>query len=639
MAASLNRIARLTLFSGPQCSLCDVSISQHSGPTTSCPHNPFESLAEGLHLGSEGGAGEGTKDGEQSRYVNPEVTTHDTPQTAALRTQSGEHPGSGAGTLEEEIRLLDTSSPRGGEGGGEGTLGQSGRYESSGHMGEGDNGNIISGRERFSSIPISDIPDQDILIHIENQASIDKDSPVYDRDEDIYFEDRVGFIKNVSQDYRMIPLFHRSTLSALGQTDTHSEEPTQRCFNCGGPNHAVSQCPVPIDHQLVALSRQYHDFFKSHNQRGPLFDLHDLQEQHDYLTQRLSWTEEFKPGEIRGELLREALGLAEEDSGEHVEWLSNMADWGYPKGWTGEEDPMERVRRAIVTQHVDEEDSDEEEFMIFGDIGDEQVTLKSSANISATVDDMEDDHSTKSESTSIITSNRLSPGPVNRWASYPPTYFSPAFLTVYQGGRLSEASTNILRPGSWRIPGGMENQDIMDWIKVMDAVASDGRTFTQDRQTLWDAIIASTSTSGAPPPPPPPDVPPPPPPPDVPPPPPPGSPPPDLLPLPPAYSYALPGRPAMPYAYAPAPRTISHMVPQYTPSWPNTAGYGSYSYYHTLPSHSGSATAVPSTTAPSVHLNASLHSSKTKATTNGMSSLAKHTDQDVESDMDVSDSE
>ena len=65
---------------------------------------------------------------------------------------------------------------------------------------------------------------------------------------------------------------------------------------------------------------------------------------------------EFVPGEVRGTLLREALGLEGSDPGGDVEWLKNMMQWGYPPGWTGAADPIKAMKHRIEHGIADDYD-------------------------------------------------------------------------------------------------------------------------------------------------------------------------------------------------------------------------------------------------------------------------------------------
>jgi zinc finger CCHC domain-containing protein 8 len=333
-------------------------------------------------------------------------------------------------------------------------------------------------------------------------------------DTPLFISDSVGSAQYFTPGTDMTPLFHRHPTAFIGSQEPLEDklEHTQRCFNCGTPTHTLSSCPVPINHPLVSLSRQYYDFFVRSTRPPPLFDLHDLQSAHEHRTLRLRWLDEFTPGQIRGDALRHALGLEDGDPGERVEWLANISEWGYPRGWTGEDDPTALARAKILEDRADSdsESEDEDNFIIFGDGETELVVL----------------HSETATQPALPTSTEVSPtndqqsqegqppDHVRRWASYPSTFFSSSFLTIYSGALLSAVPLASLRPSGWRLPGGLTEDDLAEWKQRMDAVAGpDGRTFNQNRQALWDQIASSMNppqpTSFLPPPPSPPMHPPP----------------------------------------------------------------------------------------------------------------------------------
>ncbi|KAI0707939.1 hypothetical protein C8Q76DRAFT_778493 [Earliella scabrosa] len=203
------------------------------------------------------------------------------------------------------------------------------------------------------------------------------------------------------------PLYTRVHEDVLGDAvDNEASTDVHRCFNCGSPDHVVSTCPEPVHRALVALSRQLFNFFRGESS-GPFHRIHEVEE---WRRQRLAWLDAFEPGEIRGSALRDALGLEEGDRGEHGEWLKNMAYWGYPPGWIGERDPREHVW-ARITGAGEDSDSDDFEFTIHTDDGQECCTLPGTVRSNADADD---------DATSTSTPRR--------WAQYPATSL-PAIAT------------------------------------------------------------------------------------------------------------------------------------------------------------------------------------------------------------------
>ncbi|KAH9928482.1 uncharacterized protein BXZ73DRAFT_48337, partial [Epithele typhae] len=259
----------------------------------------------------------------------------------------------------------------------------------------------------------------------------------------------------------------------------------QRCFNCGTPGHVVSECTRAVDRALVALARQYYNFFRAGSDSGPAQRIHEAGE---WRQQRLRWLREFEPGEIRGELLREALGLRDGDAGENVEWLRNMACWGFPRGWTGTRDPREDVRRRIVDGPKEEDEP--VEIWVFED-GHEEVWDISIAALPG--------NAAGNGATSDSEQEEEHNDPLRRWATYPNTHFHPTLLRVYDGQTLP-ALAEYTHP-----------------IAVSE-------TYTADRHDLWQSILATSNPRlqmlpelsqavpplSPPPPPPPPPLPPPP---------------------------------------------------------------------------------------------------------------------------------
>ncbi|KAH9928104.1 uncharacterized protein B0H18DRAFT_1158747 [Fomitopsis serialis] len=263
----------------------------------------------------------------------------------------------------------------------------------------------------------------------------------------------------------------------------------RRCFNCGSPDHSVSSCPERRNHALISLSRQLFNFFRNEFLAGSQ-RIHEFE---GWRQQRLAWLEEFEPGQVRGELLRDALGLTDGDAGEHVEWLRNMVCWGYPKGWIGEVDPRLQVWKIITGEgeQGDGEDDDVTSFIIAGE-EEEQLQLPGRSVVTPLFN--EDDSTSTSDCdeashTAAEPSLDAGHGEPKRWATYPNTYFLSSKLFVYISQCLPEPGKNLSQ------------------------------------------VDVSTSTAPAPPPYPPPGSPPPPPP-SSPPPLPPASPPPPLLSLP-----------------------------------------------------------------------------------------------------------
>ncbi|KAH9952000.1 hypothetical protein B0H21DRAFT_887736 [Amylocystis lapponica] len=210
-------------------------------------------------------------------------------------------------------------------------------------------------------------------------------------------------------------------------------EGAPRCFNCGVSGHIVSGCPERHNHALIALSRQLHNFIKG-DYAGGFRRIHEVEE---WRQQRLAWLEHFEPGQIKGPLLREALGLQEGDIGENVRWLRNMVLWGYPKGWFADIDPREYIWKTI-SGDAETYDSDEDEdspLCIFGEHGDKEQPTRSTPSGTLSENTEECDNTSDSESLSSTTLSESSRavGSPQRWATYPNTHFLSSVLPVYNG--------------------------------------------------------------------------------------------------------------------------------------------------------------------------------------------------------------
>ena len=96
-------------------------------------------------------------------------------------------------------------------------------------------------------------------------------------------------------------LLYDTLYTALGE-EGRGLPSAARCFNSGNPFHTQPDCPRPHNRELIELTKQLWEF---HNPPRPrLKDAFDLSE---WRQTRLTWLETFEPGQIKGELLREAL--------------------------------------------------------------------------------------------------------------------------------------------------------------------------------------------------------------------------------------------------------------------------------------------------------------------------------------------
>ena len=223
--------------------------------------------------------------------------------------------------MEEEIRVLDPRPPHRREGGREGSVGRNGRQPSPRPVGEGG----AAEEDRWRGLD----------------------------DSQLFFADTRETTSY--WDYWIYPgaiLYHRADEQLLGEPERPEGDnglgpqltSGPRCFNCGSTEHLLSSCPDPRNRALIDLSRQLFVFFAddiSQNWKR----IHEVEE---WRSRRLEWTRIYRPGEITGPLLRDALGSRDGDGTPNMPWLENVSLWGYPPGWISYEDPVERVRRRIL---------------------------------------------------------------------------------------------------------------------------------------------------------------------------------------------------------------------------------------------------------------------------------------------------
>lgn len=335
--------------------------------------------------------------------------------------------------MEQEIHLLDPCPSSGRQRNRKGSMGRKGRGTSSQCL-----GNItVDEREQLALLPSSSISS--------NPTSNDHQHAVDDL-----------FSHSISRDSIDIPLYDSLDDLPLGMHEDASSDESQihdkRCFNCGSPQHVVTTCPEPLHHELIALTRGLYYFFKD---RAPAAAYGRLREgSKSWRIQRLQWLETFEPGQVRGDLLRQALNLEHDDPGIRVEWLRNIARWGYPRGWVGRIDPRETARN-IISGNLNDQDEraldDEDCMIIFGENEEETVLLSPSANrLHTNADDITSATSLpahENDALSILppvySTNSVNLG-TRRWATYPQTYFLSSALPVCSGFGLPPLNSSLL---------------------------------------------------------------------------------------------------------------------------------------------------------------------------------------------------
>ncbi|KAF8969659.1 hypothetical protein BDZ97DRAFT_1794503 [Flammula alnicola] len=294
------------------------------------------------------------------------VSFGQSPTVEALSAGYYQYSGQGPGKVEEEVCLLDSSAASRRQGNCEGTLGRERSHPSSKRMGS-ESGTAGGGGSA------------------DGQAEL---AP--------------SFFYHLSPDllpYGWEPygIYERADLDVLGVEVGLSEnggdsESTDRsrCFNCGDPDHKVTECRFRLNRELIALARQYYQFHQGSLGLGNWQRIHAVEA---WRQQRLHWLED--------------------EYGNEDEWLKNISVWGYPRGWVSETDPRDRVRARIWNENegdVDDELDGDALFEIHG-----TVILSSNSQ------------STNSSYRSPSSTNGV---PI-RWAHYPSSYFSSQHLVLY----------------------------------------------------------------------------------------------------------------------------------------------------------------------------------------------------------------
>ena len=309
----------------------------------------------------------------------------------AVPAGDDQHPGQGAGKVEEEIRVLDPSPARRREGGSEGSVGCDPCQSSPRPMGEGAAGDGWRG-----------LDDSQIFFVDTRETTSYWDHWIYP-----------GAISYLRLDEQL--LGEPESPEGDGGLGTQLR-PVSRCFNCGSTEHLLSSCPNPRNRALIDLSRQLFAFFADDAPQN-WKRIHEVEERKRC---RLEWSRIYRPGEITGPLLRDALGSRDAEGAPNMPWLENISLWGYPPGWISREDPIERVQRRIL----------EEDDPGGGDEGLKDPCLFVVLN--GTPEDSE-----------ILPLDNLPPSappdppPVprtsRRWAAYPNSYFLSDILPAYTG--------------------------------------------------------------------------------------------------------------------------------------------------------------------------------------------------------------
>ncbi|VDB82872.1 unnamed protein product [Peniophora sp. CBMAI 1063] len=225
------------------------------------------------------------------------------------------------------------------------------------------------------------------------------------------------------------PLYNQLSEHPLGAINAPEDDEQMRCFNCGELGHRLQTCTERRDRQRIASARMRFE------EDGLLNSPWGSLTGHSSIERRLAMLMTFSPGEVRGTVLRDALGLLDyRDRGYHAPWLANMAQWGYPPGWCSSYDPMVFLQHHVVTGG---QDGGASKLFIFGDA---EVEL---LDLSNAIKPLEAAPTPDCEVTEQrMPSTRRPPymfPPRRRWVFYP---FSDE-LPVYDGRHLPSMGINI----------------------------------------------------------------------------------------------------------------------------------------------------------------------------------------------------
>ncbi|KJA26985.1 hypothetical protein HYPSUDRAFT_212670 [Hypholoma sublateritium FD-334 SS-4] len=287
-------------------------------------------------------------------------------------------------------------------------------------------------------IPALHLEGKEIAKEPESESALSRDAG---RDADGYDEITPLFFYQHSRGdlpagWEQYGVFERAHVDVLGLaelTPSNEFENISRCFNCGDPDHKIPECPMRVNRELVALSRQYYQFYQGSTTAWKR--IHSVEA---WRQQRLDWLEEFEPGKIKGELLKGAL---RDEYANEEEWLKNISLWGYPRGWVSQKDPRELARARIWNENEGDAEDDVDHDTVFEIHGDgdvvETLSFRDAFPIVMHGQNLRAPTSSKScgRSNSLTVTSSSNPPPAAeliRWAHYPPSYFSSQHLVLYR---------------------------------------------------------------------------------------------------------------------------------------------------------------------------------------------------------------
>jgi zinc finger CCHC domain-containing protein 8 len=229
------------------------------------------------------------------------------------------------------------------------------------------------------------------------------------------------------------------------------------------------------------------EFFRNSHE-GEQERLHEYEERK---AARKQFLQSFRPGVIRDELLRDALGLSPDDENQDskLPWLWSMLEWGYPPGWFSEEDP-----KSAVLARIEGEDNWMDKTyacQVFDNPVHVDIEETSYAMPQGVVEDTE----------SVPALSEIEkPLRGKRWAHYQTELFSSEHLTVYSGKILPPLSGNddladqterkTVPP--WRRPGAFSAFGPAGWCELVNHQDGQFRRMHRTVNSVFDKTGSNT---------------------------------------------------------------------------------------------------------------------------------------------------
>ena len=145
---------------------------------------------------------------------------------------------------------------------------------------------------------------------------------------------------------------------ALAET-LRNKRPRQECFNCLATNHRVTECPIRINDERIAIHRN-------------LFNSQSMQSQELSNGQMNRYTSDPDSKQYRGlipgkisDQLREALGCK---PNQLPPFIYLMREIGYPVGWLLEAQVNNKNKLAVLNGDALDKKGDQEDILIDGEL-------------------------------------------------------------------------------------------------------------------------------------------------------------------------------------------------------------------------------------------------------------------------------